>query len=142
MIFPGPTHHDQQEVMMSETTTHIPAAPGTPCGFWRSHGPNGGAGCESGPDRSPARAVHVLTEDLPVAPAGTPLCAFHSPYAVRYRYDVKLTPDSVKGRTVHTFTWGVTRGEAYARVARMMDRPEWSGWSFDVADAPDPNIWA
>lgn len=27
-------------------------------------------------------AVHILREDLPVAPAGTHLCAYHSPYDV------------------------------------------------------------
>lgn len=30
----------------------------------------------------PTVAVHILRESLPVAPAGTHLCAFHSPYDV------------------------------------------------------------
>lgn len=47
------------------------APTGTPCGVLCFH-------------KRPA--VHVLTESLPVAPAGTPLCAYHSPFDIGSRY--------------------------------------------------------
>jgi hypothetical protein len=50
------------------------------------------------------------------------------------RWDVTLT--SPTGRETHAFTWGVRRSTAYARVARMIDGPEWEGYSFTVADTP------
>lgn len=51
---------------MSELSRPAPAPANTACGF---------TGCASGKP-----AVHVLRENLPIAPAGTPLCGFHSPY--------------------------------------------------------------
>lgn len=91
----------------------------------------------------PSRAVHTLTQSLPFAPAGTALCAFHSPYDVVRRWDLTLSPDTGKGRNVHTFTWGRTRTEAYARVMDMMDNTDtWDGWSFTLADEPTPDVYA
>ena len=73
-----PHDSDRQEIMIMGThtvMTHapkqgpvslpLPAAPGTPCGV-RCYGTD--------------PAIHVLTESLPVAPAGTALCAYHSPF--------------------------------------------------------------
>ena len=122
-----------------------PAAPGTLCGYWHAYGPNSksGYGCAGGKPKGPAVAVHVLTTDHPVAPAGTALCAFHSPYDVVRRWELTLSPDTGKGRDVHTFTWGRTRTEAYARVTAMMDRTDtWDGWSFTLADEPTPDVYA
>ena len=66
---------------MSQENTPAPyrpvttAAIGTPCG-WTAFGETGTwLACQA--DRP---AVHVLTETLPIAPAGTALCAFHSPF--------------------------------------------------------------
>lgn len=51
------------------------AQPGTPCG-WTAYGETGTKlTCKGGKD-----AVHILTKTLPVAQAGTALCAFHSPW--------------------------------------------------------------
>lgn len=60
---PGP-HSQEVEMIERPVTT---AKPGTPCGY--------SPGCDSH-----RLAVHVLTQDLPVAKAGTALCAFHSPF--------------------------------------------------------------
>lgn len=122
-----------------------PAPSGTLCGFWHSYGPNSraGYGCMSGKPEGPGTAVHVLTTDHPVAPAGTPLCAYHSPYDVVRRWELTLSPDTGKGRDVHTFTWGRTRTEAYARVVDMMDDGDtWDGWSFTLANEPTPGVYA
>lgn len=61
----------------------VPAPVNTPCGWRYSYGSNSSADVCQG-DRP---AVHVLTRSLPVAPAGTALCAYHSPYDV-----VKINP--------------------------------------------------
>lgn len=54
------------------------AALGTPCGWWTYSSETGHKHtCGSGKP-----AVHVLTETLPVAKAGTALCGLHSPYDV------------------------------------------------------------
>lgn len=54
------------------------AAPGTPCGWTHRDSETGVLShCASGKP-----AVHVLTETLPVAVAGTALCAYHSPWDV------------------------------------------------------------
>lgn len=53
----------------------ITATPGTPCG-WTTYGETGTKLTCQG-DRP---AVHVLTETLPVAKAGTALCGYHSPF--------------------------------------------------------------
>lgn len=120
-----------------------PAPVGTLCGFNRQ-----GLKCMGG-HPGPGKAVHVLTHSLPIAPAGTALCAFHSPYDVLRRWDVTLSPDNRRnGRDVHTFTWGVTRHDAMHRVITMMDATDddgngmWDGWSFTLADAPTPNVHA
>lgn len=119
---------------------HVPAPPNTLCGFDYY-----GRKCQHD-NGKPGTAVHTLTQGLPVAPAGTSLCAYHSPYDVVRRYELTLTPDvSNKGeRTVHTFTWGRTRREAYVRVTSMMDADGgmWDGWSFTLADEPTPNVYA
>src|SRR5688572_29519853 len=53
------------------------APAGTPCG-WKAYGETGTLLlCQSGRE-----AIHVLTETLPVAVAGTALCAYHSPWDV------------------------------------------------------------
>lgn len=123
----------------------VNATPGTLCGFSYY-----GRGCKGGMSKidtghGPADAVHVLTMDLPAGKAGTPLCGFHSPYDVLRRYELTLTPDvGTSGRTVHTFTWGYNRGNAYARVIDMMDDQEgmWDGWSFTLASEPTPDVYA
>lgn len=118
-----------------------PAAPGTLCGF-DYYGRKCARGAENGPDV----AVHVLTQSIPLAPAGTALCAYHSPYDVLRRWELTLSPDgSTDPRAnVHTFTWGRTRREAYTRVVDMMDDQGgmWDGWSFSLADAPTPGVYA
>lgn len=54
------------------------AAPGTPCGWtYRDSETGKTLTCEGGKD-----AVHVLTQALPVAQAGTALCGYHSPFDV------------------------------------------------------------
>jgi hypothetical protein len=118
---------------------HTVAPEGSVCGF-DYYGRKCARGAENGPDR----AVHTLTQSLPIAPAGTNLCAYHSPYDVVRRWELTLSPDSPKGRPVHTFTWGRTRREAYARVTDMMDADGgmWDGWSFSLADEPTPNVYA
>ncbi len=100
-----------------------------------------GRGCQ-GAHPGPSMAVHVLTADMPAGKAGTPLCGYHSPYDVLRRYELTLTPDDVKGAPVHTFTWGVTRMDAYTRVVEMMDDENgmWDGWSFSLANDPTPGI--
>lgn len=50
-------------------STHTTAPKNTACGI---------DGCATGKP-----AVHVLGEDFPIAPAGTALCAFHSPFDVK-----------------------------------------------------------
>lgn len=118
---------------------HVPATPGTLCQFDYY-----GRKCQHN-DGQPGPAVHKITQSLPVAPAGTELCAYHSPYDVLRRWELTLSPDSPKGgRDVHTFTWGRTRREAYARVTDMMDADGgmWDGWSFTLANDPTPNVYA
>lgn len=115
-----------------------PAAPNTLCAFeyyGRTCGHDNG---------TPGVAVHVLTRSLPIAPVGTPLCGYHSPADVVRRWEVILAPDNPKaGSKVHTFTWGVTRMDAYERVTTLMDKGDmWDGWSFTLADTPTPGIYA
>lgn len=50
------------------------AQPDTPCG-WKF---GDFLTCQSG-----MPAVHVLKKDLPVAPKGTALCSYHSPFEVK-----------------------------------------------------------
>lgn len=55
----------------------------TLCGFRYQ-----GQGCKAGVSTTdtgpgPREAVHVLTMSLPVAPSGTALCGYHSPYDVQ-----------------------------------------------------------
>jgi len=69
------------------------APKGTPCG-WTTYGETGTRLTCAGGNRDarahvldsktsiPAMAVHILTETLPVAPKGTALCAYHSPWDV------------------------------------------------------------
>lgn len=52
------------------------------------------------------------------------------------RWDVTLTHDAGTLPTVHTHTWGPRRSSAYARVVEIIERPEWDGWSFTVAERP------
>lgn len=65
--------------MSSTNTTRlvVPAPANTPCGWWMYGETGHKHTCGSG-----RLAVHVLTETLPVAKAGTALCGFHSPYDV------------------------------------------------------------
>ncbi len=135
--------------MPNRAPRHVVNAPqGSTCGFSYMNG--GRPSCKGGKSATggfaPAPAVHVLTKDLPVAPAGTPLCAYHSPYDVLRRYELTLTPDGKHSPrdVVHTFTWGYNRGEAYSRVIAMMDDQDgmWDGWSFTLADQPTPNVYA
>lgn len=57
------------------------------------------------------------------------------------RFEVTLTRNGSAER-MDTFTWGVTRDDAYNRVAQTLDHdsvlpePAWVGWSFAVADEP------
>lgn len=61
--------------MMDRLVTAAPI--NTPCG-WKALSETGTKlTCEAGRE-----AVHILTATLPVAPEGTALCAFHSPYDV------------------------------------------------------------
>jgi hypothetical protein len=116
---------------------HTVAPEGTLCGFDYY-----GRKC-AGDHGKPSRAVHTLTRSLPIAPAGTHLCAYHSPYDVVRRWDLTLSPDTGKGRNVHTFTWGRTRTEAYARVMDMMDNTDtWDGRSLSLANEPTPGVYA
>lgn len=56
----------------------VKAPPNIPCEWTHSYGPNSNAShCESGKP-----AVHVLLQNFPVAPAGSALCAYHSPFDV------------------------------------------------------------
>lgn len=125
----------------------VNATPGTLCGFFHSYGPNSrsGYGCMGGKS-GPAEAVHVLTTSLPIAPAGTPLCGYHSPYDVLRRYELTLTPDGKHSPrdVVHTFTWGYNRGNALSRVVDMMDDENgmWDGWSFTLAPDATPGVHA
>jgi len=50
------------------------------------------------------------------------------------RFDLKLTEDHGSG-VVHTFTWGTTYANAYARVVDTMDSEDgiWDGWSFELS---------
>lgn len=116
---------------------HVPAPAGTLCGFNYY-----GRTCAGGPDHTPAPAVHTLTDTLPVARAGTSLCAYHSPYDVLSRWDVRLSP--AKGADVLTFVWARTRREAMNRVLNMMDADGgmWHGWSYALADHPTPDMHA
>lgn len=50
----------------------------TPCG-WQNRGSFSGISYNCGSGRD---AVHILTKSLPVAPEGTALCAYHSPFDV------------------------------------------------------------
>lgn len=69
------------------------AQPGTPCGVT----------CQTG-----RPAVHVLLNDLPIAPAGTALCSFHSPYDVvpSDREDVPASEITCRDYFLHDFGWG------------------------------------
>lgn len=93
----------------------------------------------------PAPAVHTLTRSLPAGASGVSLCAYHSPYDVLRRWELTLSPDrsTDKREDVHTFTWGVTRMDAYGRVTDMMDVDDgmWDGWSFTLANDPTPHIF-
>src|SRR5688500_18376790 len=61
---------------ITESFRPVTTAPmGTPCG-WNAYGETGTyLTCQGG-----RNAIHVLTQTLPVAKAGTALCAFHSPF--------------------------------------------------------------
>lgn len=99
----------------------------------------------AGDNGKPAPAVHTLTHSVPAGPAGRHLCAYHSPCDVIRRWDVTMTPDhpTATDRPVQTFTWGVTRMDAYARITDTMDSSDmWDGWSFSLANAPTPGIFA
>lgn len=52
------------------------------------------------------------------------------------RWDVTLTHDAGTLPDVHTFTWGVRYSTAYARVVDVIERDEWSGWSFKINSTP------
>lgn len=52
------------------------------------------------------------------------------------RWDVTLTHDAGTLPDVHTFTWGPHRSTAYARVVDIIERDEWAGWSFMIAERP------
>lgn len=58
---------------------YVPSDGMTPCQFRRDSW--GRSSCAT--VGTPTVAVHVLKESLPVAPAGTHLCAYHSPWDVR-----------------------------------------------------------
>lgn len=124
---------------MTIRTRPVKIAPAnTLCGF---------RNCGSGKN-----AIHILTEGLPIAPQGTALCGYHSPYDVTpadidaqnaipavQRWEVILTPvDRKNERVIHTFTWAPVRSQAYTRIADMFDndRGTWAGWNFTVALYP------
>lgn len=52
------------------------------------------------------------------------------------RWDVTLTHDAGTLPDVHTFTWAPRYSGAYARVVEIIERPDWDGWSFKVAERP------
>lgn len=126
--------------MPNKITRHVVPAPvNTLCGFdYYGRKCGGDAG-------KPAPAVHTLTHSLPAGPAGRHLCAYHSPYDVVRRWELTLSPDGStdKRDSVHTFTWGVTRMDAYGRVTDMMDAVDgmWDGWSFTLANEPTANLY-
>lgn len=62
--------------MSAKPYTIAPA--NTPCG-WQNRGSFSGISYDCGSGRD---AVHILTQSLPVAPEGTALCAYHSPFDV------------------------------------------------------------
>lgn len=117
----------------------VPAPPNTLCGFDYY-----GRKC-AGAHPGPATAVHTLTRSMPAGASGVSLCAYHSPYDVTRRWELTLSPDrsTDKREDVHTFTWGVTRIDAYGRVTDMMDADDgmWDGWSFTLANEPTANIY-
>jgi hypothetical protein len=67
----------------AETIRDI-AVEGVPCGWTHR-----GSVCRSGKP-----AVHVLLKSLPVAPRGTALCAYHSPFDTQEPVMIKLTAAS------------------------------------------------
>jgi len=52
------------------------------------------------------------------------------------RWDVTLSHDAGTLPDVHTFTWGPRYSSAYARVVAIIERDEWEGWSFKIAQTP------
>lgn len=50
------------------------------------------------------------------------------------RFDLVLKQDEGPGE-VHTFTWGESYRDAYARVVFTMDNEDgfWDGWSFEIS---------
>lgn len=85
--------------------------------------------------------IVVLRDGYKVGETQTPTAARlmarnHNRMPLR-QWDVTLTPDAgTFGRTVNTHTWGRNYREAYARVAHMIDTPEFEGWSFKVDRNP------
>lgn len=70
---------------MSYRADNIKAAPrGTLC-EWAA-GSTRYSGCR-GNNGKPSLAVHILLKGLPVAPAGTALCGYHSPFDVLFSYE-------------------------------------------------------
>lgn len=107
--------------------------PNTPCEW--THGP---LKC-----MTERPAVHITLASTWTIPAGTAVCGFHSPEDVLYRWEVKITPDvGTHGRVIDTFTWARDRTSAYTRVTAMMDDGMWDGYSFNLSDAPTPNLHA
>lgn len=99
------------------------ALPNTPCGWTANNGRSVCASVARG-----EFAVHVLNFSLPVAPAGTALCAFHSPYDVKATdapaiepdtYNVRINDDQTN-QDMHGLTWG----EVSALVACAV-HPAW-----------------
>lgn len=100
-------------------------------------------------------AVNLTKLDCPWCPVGTLaphavveadgvaefMCDEHarrywpSLFAELKRFEVTLTRDGSTD-TVHTFTWGVTRQQAYNRAVILVEDPFWEGWSFAVANEP------
>lgn len=70
---------------MSYRADSIKAAPkGTLCGW--TYGKGRYSTC-MGDHGKPSLAVHILLKSLPVAPAGTALCGYHSPFDVLFSYE-------------------------------------------------------
>ena len=99
-----------QMVITHAPDRYIPSDGMTPCQF-RFISFKGRGTCAS--VGTPTVAVHVLMRSLPVAPAGTHLCAYHSPY------DVHTAPASER-------KYGPEGRKVYAaRVRRAWDaRPQ------------------
>lgn len=91
----------------TETIREV-AVEGVPCGWT-----HGRSTCQSGKP-----AVHVLLKGLPVAPQGTALCAYHSPFDVEQKTEDMIeitTVEGTYGRKCDTVEFTVEGRNVYNR---------------------------